>query len=668
MDHDGAGPHRPPGGRSQRASDSGARAGLPAESGGGGRHHQLSGPAAQRGDRVLLQPADVLVRLRHTGLGERARIPCAVGRSAPRCPLQRDHGSARRARSPGGVARQMGLRAAWQRPLVRVVDVDALGDSHQHHVLGAGLHPGAATESCAGGLHQRGTGNGHRARRRGRAPGTLGASRSLAGPQPGSRLDLDCVAIAACRAGARDGPRRVGPARARAAPRIAGRRGEAGAMGRRGAGWIAGPDRRLLRAPRGRGARAHRAPRLDRQREMTEGRTVAWASEPPPTADLVIIGGGVAGAATAFVAHRAGLSPVVLEARPALGTASTSAATGAFRLQFDNPEELALVRDSVSFFHAFAEHTGLQDHDLGLHAQGYLWVATDDATARRQRDRVARQREWGLDDVEVLAAAELRRRFPYLAADVVQARHRPGDGWLDPRRLTLGLARASGATFVPRTMVTRLENRGGALRSVETDRGAIHAAAAVVAAGSFSARLAATIGLALPIQLVRRHRLVVMDAPGGPQDATMTMDEITGTHWRPAGTGAHVMRPDPDEPAGEALEDVPTRESFAFDVLDPASPLAAARLSPFWREVWSRGTSPWLLRAGQYDLTPDHRPLLGATEVPGLYLNCGHSGHGVMTSIGAARRVVDSILGRLAPSANPFRPDRPMAGRDRDVL
>ena len=70
-------------------------------------------------------------------------------------------------------------------------------------------------------------------------------------------------------------------------------------------------------------------------------------ADPPRQAELVIIGGGVVGAATAFYAARAGLRPLLLERRAALATLTTAAATGSFRLQFDNLDELTLVRESV---------------------------------------------------------------------------------------------------------------------------------------------------------------------------------------------------------------------------------------------------------------------------------------------------------------------------------
>ena len=380
--------------------------------------------------------------------------------------------------------------------------------------------------------------------------------------------------------------------------------------------------------------------------------------DPPRTAELVVVGGGVVGAATAFEAARAGLRPVLLEARPALCTLTTPVAAGAFRLQFEDRDELELVRRSVEVFLSFEEATGQDRYRLGVRRQGYLWLTTTEEGAARQRELVAQLHRWGQTDVELLPGDEVRARFPYVGPEVVQARFRAGDGFLDPKALTFGLVEGSGAGVVPRCRATGFRLEGDRLRAVETTRGTVGCEAAVVACGPFSGVLAAGAGVRLPIEAVRRHKLVLPDLPLVPAEAPMTIDEDTGVHWRPAAGGAWALFTDPATPPSEPTMDVPTDHRFAFDLLDPGSPHALARVVPFWRRVWEHGAWNWLLQAGQYDVTPDHRPLLGRTGVEGLLVHAGYSGHGVMGSVGGARIVVDDLLGKLAPEDNPFRLDR----------
>ena len=111
-------------------------------------------------------------------------------------------------------------------------------------------------------------------------------------------------------------------------------------------------------------------------------------TDPPATAELVVIGSGIVGAATAFYAARAGLSVVVVERRPALCSLTTAVAAGGYRLQLEHREELDLVRRSVALFEDFAEATGQRLHDPGLRRQGYLWLARSDDTAARQAQLV----------------------------------------------------------------------------------------------------------------------------------------------------------------------------------------------------------------------------------------------------------------------------------------
>jgi len=395
-----------------------------------------------------------------------------------------------------------------------------------------------------------------------------------------------------------------------------------------------------------------------------------YVDELPARADLVVVGGGIVGCATAFFASRAGLDVVVLERRPALATLTTPVSTGAFRLQFDNPDEIAMVREGIALFDHFAERTELDGWDLSLRHGGYLFCSLTDATLDRSRRLVERQRAWGLTDVELLSGDEARYRWPWLSPAVLGGRYRAGDGWLDPRRLAVGYARASRAAFCTGTEVTgfRVTDDGSRLLGVQTERGAISADAVVIAAGPFTAQVAALAGLHLEIAATRRQKLVMPDLSAIPADAPMTIEEETAAHWRPALGGCLALWTDPETPPSQPADALPIDPGWAFELLDPASDHALARVAPFWADVWREGTVSWSLQAGQYETTPDRRPYLGPGGPQGLYVNGGYSGHGIMASAAGSRLVVDLLAARADPGTNPFRTDRPMTSREHDIL
>jgi glycine/D-amino acid oxidase-like deaminating enzyme len=95
---------------------------------------------------------------------------------------------------------------------------------------------------------------------------------------------------------------------------------------------------------------------------------------------------------------------------------------------------------------------------------------------------------------------------------------------------------------------------------------------------------------------------------------------------------------------------------FALALLDPSSPIAIARTATFWRDVWERAGSAWFVQAGQYTMTPDQRPLIGQTEIDGLHVNTGYSGHGVMAGPAGAEILAGLLAGTR--TENPFRLDR----------
>jgi sarcosine oxidase, subunit beta len=396
--------------------------------------------------------------------------------------------------------------------------------------------------------------------------------------------------------------------------------------------------------------------------------SINYADDLPRRAGLVVIGGGVVGAATAFFARRAGLSPLLIEKRPALCTLTTPASTGAFRLQFDNHEELEMVRESVDLFLNFADATAQAEYDLRIRQQGYLWVTTDDQRAERQRHLVEKQHEWGQTDVEVLSGEDVRQRWPWITREVVQARWRPGDGFLDPKALTMGLAAGAHAEVLVDCEAMGFRIRGDRVVGVETSRGTVECDAAVIACGPFSGLVAAAAGIELPIETLQRQKIIMPDVPLVPPDAPMTIDDDTGAHWRPALRGAYLLFTDPETRPSPPSENVPPDHRHAFRLLEPDSPTSVARIVPFWREVWDRNEVVWLIHAGQYTMTPDHRPLLGHTPIEGLFLNTGYSGHGIMGSPAGSRHLVEVMVGVIDPSDNKFAPDRSFEPRDLDVL
>ena len=383
---------------------------------------------------------------------------------------------------------------------------------------------------------------------------------------------------------------------------------------------------------------------------------LAAREELPRTADVVVIGGGIVGAASAFWLARSGRRPVLLERAPALATATTAASAHCVRAQFAEPENVAMMRESLAIFADFPAVLGLPPAaaDIGLRQQGYLFASTERDRIAVFAARVEQQHALGLDDVELLDGDEARRRFPWLAPDIVVATFRADDGWLDGCRAATLFARASGAPVHLGTEAVTIERAGDRVTGVRTNRGDVATETVVLATGPFAGELA---GEPLPISLLRRHRVVIAPSPEIPQSAPLTIDADTGAHWRPHAGGALLAWGQP-EPPSPPRSPVPPDPGFPDLVL--RHPRGVGRLSPFWRELAERLPASAIdLAAGQYTMTPDHKPLIGpAAETAGLWLHTGYSGHGIMGSPSGGRLLADMIAGRVVDAANPFRPGR----------
>ncbi|MGD8465725.1 MAG: FAD-binding oxidoreductase [Anaerolineae bacterium] len=374
----------------------------------------------------------------------------------------------------------------------------------------------------------------------------------------------------------------------------------------------------------------------------------------PKSADAVVIGGGIVGVATAFWLSRAGLDAVLLEMRDGLSTLTTPNSIECFRAQFTEPPMAELALPSIEVFEDFAEVIGIPDYDISIRHQGYLFVTDDESQIDELKSAVEKHRKLGVTDSEFLDHDELLVRFPYLSDRVAAATFRQQDGWLSTHEATQGFAKGSTARFLLNTKATGIRQDAQGVSAVETTHGAISTRTVINAAGPFAGVVGRLAGLDLPLEPVRRQKVFISPKPQIPLDAPLTIDLVEDAYWRPETGGAYIAWVDPDEPAGEPAEELPTDWEFTAIVLEKLF-----RLNPFWEEIADElkgeDVHP---SAGQYVYTPDEQPLIGPVpEVPGFYVNCGYWA-GVMLSPEAGRRIARLVTGEMAPEDNLLRPTR----------
>ena len=367
-------------------------------------------------------------------------------------------------------------------------------------------------------------------------------------------------------------------------------------------------------------------------------------------ADVVVIGGGVMGASTAFHLAEAGVDVVLVE-RDELASGSTVKAAGGVRANFSDELNIALGLRSLEAFERFGARPG---QDIDLHQPGYLFVLTRPGDVDLFEASTTLQNRLGVQS-RMLEPREALALSPFLdISDVLAAQYSPRDGHCAPESVVLGYAkgaRALGARVRTRVSVTGIEVHDGAIRGVRTTAGEIATGAVVDCAGAWSPEIAAMVGLELPVTPVKREIVVTEPLEQVPDDLAFTIDFATSFYYHREGRGLLMGYSEPSTPPGF---DLTRSEGFLEGLAELALKRAPRVLDAGIRSGW----------AGLYEVTPDHNALLG--EWPGvsrfLYAT-GFSGHGFLQGPAVGETLRDLFLRRSpAIDVSPLRVERFVEG------
>lgn len=357
-----------------------------------------------------------------------------------------------------------------------------------------------------------------------------------------------------------------------------------------------------------------------------------------PTAEVIVVGGGVVGASVAYhLAARGCCDVLVLERGARAGEGSTGRATGGFRAQFGTRVNVRLSLLSREKLLRFRDETGV---DPGFKQCGYIFIARNDDEFAALVSAQAVQHECGLTEARPVGAEEVARLNPAISIQGVRGGvYCPTDGFIRPLEIMRGYAEAAARLGVRFERGVEVEgfrkNERGRIESVLTSRGEFSAATFVNAAGAWAGEVGRMAGVRVPVTPLRRQVAVTGPCELLPEEMPMSIFVGDGFHLRVR--DGRVLLLWPDEPRNVDPFDASVEDEWVSEVVR-----RACERVPCLKNVEVERGACW---AGLYEMSPDRHALLGrARGVENFYLANGSSGHGVMHSPALGQLLTEIIL------------------------
>lgn len=352
----------------------------------------------------------------------------------------------------------------------------------------------------------------------------------------------------------------------------------------------------------------------------------------PKTAEVVIIGGGVMGASTAYhLALRGQKNILLLEKDEFFGQEATGRCAGGVRYQFSTEVNVRLSLQSLPMLDRFKDEIG---QDINLRKCGYLFVLTTPEDVKTFRHSLEMQQSLGVH-TQWLTPDEIHKRLPLMRfEDALAGSFNGDDGLVDPNSVVMGYIGASqrlGVRCLNKVEVTGIKAASGKIIAVETNQGTISAPVIVDAAGPWAGVIGRMAGVTVPIEPYRRQIMTTTPIPEVPADFPFVLDFAQSLYFHREGDGILTGMSNNNEKAGF---DQNVDEAFEMVNLE-----ASIARMPCLEKVGL--LSHW---AGLYEVTPDAHPIYGKTSVKGFFIVAGFSGHGFMHGPISGKLMAECIL------------------------
>ena len=338
-----------------------------------------------------------------------------------------------------------------------------------------------------------------------------------------------------------------------------------------------------------------------------------------PSYDVVIIGGGVHGLATAYyLAANHDIRNVAVLEKSYIGGGASGRNTAIIRSNYLTPEGVRFYDRSLALYQRLAADLNF---NVMFEQRGHLTLAHNDASLRTMRWRAEVNKLEGVDS-EVIGPAEIQARAPYLDVSeeprfpILGALYHPPGGIVRHDAVVWGYARgadAHGIHIHQGTTLLGIDVEGGRVRGVTTSRGPIATSTVVNCTAGWSSTVAAMAGVELPITTFPLQAAVTE-----PVKFFLDPVIVSGTlhvYVSQTARGELVLGASVDPyPAYSTRGSLEFTEEVAAHVLELFPSLGELRVLRQW--------------AGLCDMTPDFSPILGKTPVEGFHVDIGWGTYG----------------------------------------